>query len=292
MDIEQMAIARLKEAAHMSEKYYRAPLIVTASGGKDSSVCVALAQRAGIDFEVMHNLTTADAPETVYFVRDEFKRLEEAGVKCTIEYPYYKGVRTSMWSLIVQQGTPPPTMIMRYCCKILKERGGQGRYITTGVRWEESAKRANRGIYETTAKNPSDHIILNNDNDDKRRLTETCMRQNKMVCNPIIDWTTADVWSYLSAEHIPVNPLYECGFDRVGCIGCPMAGRKRNRDFAHFPKYKQMYLAAFERMLKERERRGKPNFPGWGDTAEEVMHWWLHDGVLPGQTSLFEGDAP
>ena len=77
MDLEQKAIMRLREAADTSERFYKAPLIVTTSGGKDSSVCVALAEKAGIDFEVMHNHTTVDAPETVYFIRHEFKRLEE-----------------------------------------------------------------------------------------------------------------------------------------------------------------------------------------------------------------------
>lgn len=62
MDLEQKAIMRLREAADTSERFYKAPLIVTTSGGKDSSVCVALAEKAGIDFEVMHNHTTVDAP--------------------------------------------------------------------------------------------------------------------------------------------------------------------------------------------------------------------------------------
>ena len=145
----------------MSLAYYKQPLIVTTSGGKDSSVCVSLAQAAGIPFEVMHNHTTADAPETVYFVREEFKRLEEKGIKCTITYPEYKGHRTSMWDLIPQK-LMPPTRIVRYCCSILKERGGTGRFITTGVRWSESASRKkNRGIYEAWRE-----IILNNDNDE------------------------------------------------------------------------------------------------------------------------------
>ena len=90
MDLEQKAIMRLREAADTSERFYKAPLIVTTSGGKDSSVCVALAEKAGIDFEVMHNHTTVDAPETVYFIRREFKRLEEKGVKCTVNYPHYR----------------------------------------------------------------------------------------------------------------------------------------------------------------------------------------------------------
>lgn len=101
-DLERTAIMRLQEAANMSERFYKAPLIVTTSGGKDSSVCIALAERAGIKFEVMHNHTTVDAPETVYFIRNELKRLEQKGVKCFLNYPYYKGERVTMWSLIPQ----------------------------------------------------------------------------------------------------------------------------------------------------------------------------------------------
>ena len=99
MDTEHMAIARLQEAARTSERFYQKPLIITTSGGKDSSVCVELAWRADIDFELLHNHTTADAPETVRFLRAEFKRMEDAGFpsnQITINYPYYKGVRCSM----------------------------------------------------------------------------------------------------------------------------------------------------------------------------------------------------
>lgn len=86
-DPEKIAIGRLKAASDMALKYYGTPLVVTTSGGKDSSVCVELARRAGIPFEIQHNHTTADAPETVRFVRQEFARLENLGVKCTINYP-------------------------------------------------------------------------------------------------------------------------------------------------------------------------------------------------------------
>lgn len=42
MDLEQKAIMRLREAADTSERFYKAPLIVTTSGGKDSSLRVRL----------------------------------------------------------------------------------------------------------------------------------------------------------------------------------------------------------------------------------------------------------
>ena len=120
MDVEKRAIERLKTASEMSLQVYGQPLIITTSGGKDSGVCVRLAQAAGIPFEVLHNHTTADAPETVKFIRDEFYRLELSGIKCKIQYPVYKGKRTSMWELIPQK-LLPPTRLMRYCCSVLKK---------------------------------------------------------------------------------------------------------------------------------------------------------------------------
>ena len=95
-DLEHIAIERLQTASEMSLRYYGLPLVITDSGGKDSSVCKELARRAGIPFEIMHNHTTADAPETVRFVRQEAKRFEELGIKYTINMPMYKGQRTSI----------------------------------------------------------------------------------------------------------------------------------------------------------------------------------------------------
>ena len=100
MDKVDIAIMRLKEAAQMSQQIYGKPLVVTTSGGKESSVCVSLAEKSGIPFDVMHNHTTADAPETLYFIRQEFKRLENKGIKCMNVYPIYKKHRTSMWEII------------------------------------------------------------------------------------------------------------------------------------------------------------------------------------------------
>lgn len=287
MDKEHLAIQRLKTASEMSLSYYKAPLLLTDSGGKDSAVCLALAERAGIPFEVLHNHTTVDAPETVYTVRDHFHRLELKGIKCTINYPIYKGVPITMWSLIPQK-VMPPTRVVRYCCAILKERGGTGRFIATGVRWAESVKRKNgRGIYETITSDKDKKVILENDNDDRRRLFETCTVKSKRVCNPIVEWSNADVWNYINAEHIPVNPLYQCGFSRVGCVGCPMAGTAgRYREFARYPTYQAAYIRAFDHMLAERRRREKGGTWIDGATGMDVFHWWMEDGFLPGQMTL------
>lgn len=284
MDKEQTAIMRLQTASAMSLQAYGLPLVVTTSGGKDSSVCVELAIRAGIPFEVMHNHTTADAPETVYFVRSEFKRLEAMGIKCTLTKPMYKGAPTSMWALIPQK-LMPPTRVVRYCCSVLKEQGGAGRFISTGVRWDESTyRKANRGIYEKNASEKTQRIILANDNDDRRMLFENCRLKAKRVVNPIIDWTDSDVWGFLQDAKVPLNPLYSEGFCRVGCVGCPVAGKKREKEFARWPKYKGMYINAFVRMLEENKRRGRPQ--GQWRSGLDVFNWWMENDVLPGQMNF------
>lgn len=286
-DLEKVAIQRLQTASEMSLRYYDQPLVITDSGGKDSSVCKELALRAGIPFEVIHNHTTADAPETVRFVRSEAKRFEDLGIKYTINMPTYKGKRVSMWSLIPQK-LMPPTRLVRYCCSVLKETGGAGRFITTGVRWDESASRKNsRGIYEKSGSKES-RIILNNDNDDKRMLFENCRLKAKRVVNPIIDWKDEDVYGFLEDAKKPTNPLYAEGWCRVGCVGCPMAGQHgREEEFARWPKYKNLYLKAFENMLKVREARGKMQ-GSWrmGTTGEDVFNWWMEYDILPGQMDI------
>ena len=68
MDLEQKAIERVKMATEMSLRLYGRPLVVTDSGGKDSAVCREIVRRARIPFEIHHNLTTADEPQTIYYV--------------------------------------------------------------------------------------------------------------------------------------------------------------------------------------------------------------------------------
>ena len=77
--------------------------------------------------------------------------------------------------------------------------------------------------------------------------------------------------------------MYKCGYDRVGCIGCPMAGSKRYKQFADFPKYKQSYIRAFERMLDARKEKGLET--QW-ETGEDVFRRWMNDDNLVGQMEL------
>ena len=287
-DLEQTAMERLRLASSMSLKLYNKPLLLTDSGGKDSAVICRLAENAGIPFEICHSHTTADAPETVYHVRQRAKEFEEKGVEYTIILPTYQGKRTSMWDLIPKK-LMPPTRIARYCCAVLKETAGRDRFVVTGVRWEESTQRAtNRGALEVQNSDRKKSLILNNDNEEDRQLFENCQMKGKRVCNPIIDWTDRDVWDYLTDQKVETNPLYNEGFCRVGCVGCPMAGKFRYVEFARWTGYQRNYIRAFDRMLEARKASGRTNDMRWGKTGEDVFHWWMEDGVLPGQVNIWE----
>lgn len=96
--------------------------------------------------------------------------------------------------------------------------------------------------------------------------------QSKVMINPIYDWEDADAWEFLKHYGVEGNPLYQCGFKRVGCIGCPMAGKSRYFEFERYPKYKDNYIRAFDRMLIVRRNRGLET--KW-NSGEEVFKWWM-----------------
>lgn len=290
-DLEQMGIERMKLAAKTSEKFYSKPLVICYSGGKDSDIILTLALRAGIDFEVVNSHTTADAPETVYHIRKRFRELQAAGYKATISHPVKNGRRVSMWSLIPEKRMPP-TRMQRYCCAVLKETYGSERVICTGVRAGESYSRSKRAFFENIGRTKADRVGLDVeqaaevfDETGNRKMIEHCYQKRKAVFNPIIDWSDSDVWEYIEAERLDINPLYLEGWYRVGCIGCPMADRLRYKQFARWPKYKQLYLMAFEKMVERQKAAGKTRETKF-TSAEAVFRWWIEDDTINGQMRL------
>lgn len=117
--------------------------------------------------------------------------------------------------------------------------------------------------------------------------------------NPIYEWTDSDIWEYINENHIKINPLYECGYHRVGCIGCPLATYKqKQKEFADYPKYKDAYIKSFDRMISEikidiekKGRKKEDALKNWAD-GEAVFNWWIEEGKrnVKGQLSFdFEG---
>ena len=253
-DKVKIAIDRLQAFAP-GEGYYLA-----FSGGKDSQCIYHLAKEAGVKFDAHYNLTTVDPPELVYFIRDNYPDV-------IVDKP-----ETSMWRLIIKNNGPP-TRIQRWCCRELKEHGGEGRICVTGVRWAESTRRkANRAAFEVLESKKRGNYLFN-DNDEDRRMFENCMQKGKRIVNPIIDWEDADVWEYIHSRGLKYCKLYDEGFTRLGCIGCPMAGKNRINEFKRWPKYKAQYIRTFDKVVKNRKAKGMKCT--W-ETAEDLMNWWIY----------------
>ncbi|MDP2643785.1 MAG: phosphoadenosine phosphosulfate reductase family protein [Desulfobacterales bacterium] len=225
------AIRRLKENEPDDEPYYGAT-----SGGKDSVAIMRLAEMAGVEVEWYCNLTTVDPPELIRFIRKNYSEVR------------FNKPEMNMWQLIVSHRMPP-TRKVRYCCEYLKEQGGNGRVVITGVRRSESAKRS------------------------KRQDVECNSRKKSIVINPIIDWSSHDVWSFIREQNIPYCKLYDEGFKRLGCVGCPMAGKRgMEKEFARWPHFKRLYIKAFRQMV---ERRVIDGLETEWKTGEEVFDWWI-----------------
>lgn len=265
-DKVQTAIERLKYF-EPEQGYYLA-----FSGGKDSIAIYYLAKMAGVKFEAVYNHTTVDPPELVYFIRE----LRDKNKDIRISYP-----STTMWKLIVEKRMPP-TRLVRYCCEYFKERGGEGRFVVTGVRWEESVRRKKTrqmiefDMYGSQSKESIERrkIFMMSDNEEKRRMIESCVIKGKNILNPIIDWTESEVWEFIKKYNLPYCKLYDEGFSRLGCVGCPMGGRRNMlREFERYPKFKENFIRAFDRMISKREKDGLET--GSWKTGKDVFNWWL-----------------
>jgi phosphoadenosine phosphosulfate reductase len=119
----------------------------------------------------------------------------------------------------------------------------------------------------------SELIIFNNDNSMMRKMTELCLRKRRFTLNPIVDWSDDDVWEFITAYHLPLNPLYGMGWKRVGCIGCPLSSNGRE-ELDKFPKYKAAYVRAAERHIKHKQKSDRV-LPDFMKNAETYFTWWL-----------------
>jgi len=229
IDRVAVAIERI-QTFEPSEGYY-----VAFSGGKDSQTVLDLVIRSGVKYDAHMNLTTVDPPELLRFVREHYGDVE-------LHRP-----ETSMYKLIVRKHFPPNRMV-RYCCASLKERGGHGRVIVTGVRWAESSRRS------------------------QRRFVESCFRDSsKVYVNPILDWSDEDVWQYLGDRGLPHCSLYDEGMTRIGCVMCPLTDHMES-EAARWPKFAAMYLracrASFDSYFATRENVKWKN-------GDEMYEWWI-----------------
>ena len=271
---DKVAIAHEMLRAYEPEEGY----FLAFSGGKDSQCIYHLAQDADVKFDAHYHMTTVDPPELIYFIREHYPDV------------IFDRPKKTMWELILYHKSPP-TRVRRYCCAHLKEHGGEGRRVITGVRWAESAgRRKYRGGIELQKAKSIKSTKQMSDNDESRRLVENCLQFNRIAVNPIVGWSDEEVWEYHRLKQLPHCSLYDEGFKRLGCIGCPMSTNAAS-EMERWPKFKAQYLRTFSRMIAARQAAGKcaKIDNRWTD-AEAVMRWWLNEPDSE-DGGLFDEDA-
>jgi phosphoadenosine phosphosulfate reductase len=251
VDLVAKAVERFKAFEAQAIAMNPAGYHVAFSGGKDSIVIKDLFLKSGCKGSLHFNLTTVDPPELTQYIKQQHP-----------DVIWHRPAKT-MFKLWVEK-MMPPTRMVRYCCEVLKEGGGKNSFVVTGVRWAESLKRS------------------------KRKMTEVCFKDSrKRYLNPIIEWSDADVWQYIRENKLPYCCLYDEGFKRIGCVGCPMAGKQRIAEFKRWPRYERLYKAAAaaaavvakniqDKGSEYSARRGKGRVLRWKDGAA-MWKWWMEE---------------
>ncbi len=189
--LERDAIAFLEKVKGLGT------VMVAVSGGKDSTVAAALAVKAGIRRAYFFD-TGIEFPETVETASKVASRLGLDMEEISAGDTFWKALRIY----------GPPARDYRWCCKVVKfaplakalKPLVKDRLVTvTGQRGFESTQRALAGKLAPSA----------------------TTGRHDLLAAPIQEWTSLEVYLYIYREKLPLNPLYEMGYERVGCYLCP-----------------------------------------------------------------------
>lgn len=181
---------------------------VAFSGGKDSAVLLDLVKKAlpKGSFVVIFGDTGMEFPDTYEAVEETKKQCEADGTPFYIARSHFDP--KDSWELF-----GPPARVLRWCCSVhkstpqtlkMREITGKDNYIGmdfVGVRAHESLARS-KYDYENFGKK----------------------QKGQYSFNPILEWTSAEIWLYIFLHRLNINNAYRKGNSRAGCLFCPMGG--------------------------------------------------------------------
>lgn len=253
------SIELLRKAERLAKSYDKENGYYLAfSGGKDSQCLYHMAKLAGVQFQAHMNLTSVDPPEVIRFVRKQYPDVLLAKPHDSI---YNVAIRKKIL----------PTRRVRWCCEEYKEMAGAGKVTLIGIRKAESVRRAKRNEVEInnrsfsgtldeledyrkqkTAKAKQRKAQKNGEgvtivNADGERVLGCIRGKESLLISPIIEWTDKEVWLFLNTLGIAHCELYDQGFNRIGCIICPMSSPKQQaKAMMRWPHVKRNWIKAIK----------------------------------------------
>lgn len=205
--IEDSTVKRIVKAY---EKYKNKLDIfhVAFSGGKDSAVLLDLVKKAlpKDSFVVIFGDTGMEFPDTYDVVKKTQEQCEKDGTHFYIAKSHFNPEES--WKIF-----GPPARVLRWCCSVhkstpqtikMREITGKNNYTGldyVGVRAHESVARS---TYEFESYGKK--------------------QKGQYSFNPILEWTSAEIWLYIYINKIFINEAYKKGNSRAGCLFCPMSG--------------------------------------------------------------------
>jgi DNA sulfur modification protein DndC len=236
------------------------PWVVAYSGGKDSTLTLQLVYELLLSLPpedrkpvyVIASDTRVEAPIIADYVSNSLNQLEDHAKKSGIDVTVHlvqPEIDNSFWTNIIGKGYPPPNRWFRWCTSKLKIKpirlvvdditAKHGSVILLlGSRKAESGNRSRsieRREYNSRGLNPHHEI------------------PNALVMQPIVNWTTEEVWEYLftnnpapwGISHDRMLDLYRqansnecpvvtdlntpaCGGSRFGCWTCTVVSKDKS----------------------------------------------------------------
>lgn len=185
---------------------------VSYSGGKDSEVALDIVQRAlpHDSFVVIFGDTGMEFPDT-------YKSVEIAKAKCKKEGIRFYVAKSHLKPIDSWKKFGPPAATIRWCCSVHKTtpqllliKDIVGKNAVTemafvGVRADESVRRSGYDYISYGTKH-----------------------KGQYSCNPILTWSSAEVYLYIYANKLHLNEAYKRGNTRAGCLVCPMSANRND----------------------------------------------------------------
>ena len=200
--LKDEAFSFVRQAA---AKYKEENIVISFSGGKDSTVTADVVTKALSNPSLVHIFgnTTLEFPTTLEYAnryRDSHP-LAIFQIAKNDEQVFYD----------VCEDIGPPARMMRWCCSMFKT-GPITRIINSMYRSQQIL--TFYGIRKSESVSRSKYNRIEDD-------AESVKIQQQTVASPIFFWKDIDIWLYMLAEDVDFNFAYRLGYDRVGCWCCP-----------------------------------------------------------------------